>query len=343
MFGKAIVRGLLAAATLCYAVVAQGGDVFNMGSGLTSLEAVPVGDPGNITDNTGHGSVNYGYNIGKYEVTAGQYTEFLNAVAKTDTYEVYCIGMVYDCQILQNGASGSYTYSVASDCANRPVNYVSWGSAARFANWLHNGQPTGEQNLSTTEDGAYYLNGATTNPALLAVSRKADWKWAIPSEDEWYKAAYYKSGGTNSAYWYYPTRSNSAPGQDMADASGNNANYVTDPPFTYPLDSGKYTTIVGEFQNSWSPYGTFDQGGNVAEWTESTIPGYGGDLRQVRGGSFGDCRSELSASYYEDGGSPLGVSSTFGFRVVGVAEPGSIIMLAATALAALLCRRRRPT
>jgi formylglycine-generating enzyme required for sulfatase activity len=107
------------------------------------------------------------------------------------------------CKIQQTGSSGSFSYSVAEEYANRPVNYVSWGDAARFANWLHNGQPTGAQDLSTTEDGAYYLNGAggremsdITEPnyhesglALLAVTREADWKWAIPTDDEWYKAA----------------------------------------------------------------------------------------------------------------------------------------------------------
>jgi formylglycine-generating enzyme len=341
MCGKAIVRGLPVAVLVCWATVTQAGDVFNMGPRLTSLETVPVGDPGNATDNTGHGSVNYTYNIGTYEVTAGQYTEFLNAVAKTDTYEVYCDGMSYGCQIQRSGASGSYTYTVGSDYGNRPVDFVSWGSAARFANWLHNGQPTGAQSLSTTEDGAYYLNGATTNAGLLAVSRKAGWKWAITSEDEWYKAAYYKGGGTSSGYWCYPTRSNSAPGQDMADASGNNANYVTDPPFTYPLDSGKYTTVVGEFQNSWSPYGTFDQGGNVAEWTESIIPCYGGDFRQVRGGSYKTSRYNLFAGTYDDGGWPSGVSESFGFRVASVPEPGTLVMLAGIVLTALLCWRRK--
>ena len=64
-------------------------DVFNMGDGLTSLEFVTVGNPGNAADSTGYGAVDHVYQIGKFEVTAGQYTEFLNAVAATDTYGLY--------------------------------------------------------------------------------------------------------------------------------------------------------------------------------------------------------------------------------------------------------------
>ena len=49
-----------------------------------TIETVPVGNPGNADDVvTGfgfYGAVDYVYNIGKYEVTAAQYTEFLNAV-----------------------------------------------------------------------------------------------------------------------------------------------------------------------------------------------------------------------------------------------------------------------
>ena len=66
----------------------------------------------------------------------------------------------FGCKIQRIGTAGSYTYSVAADRANRPVNWVSWGDAARFTNWLHNGQPIGAQGLGTTENGAYYLNGA---------------------------------------------------------------------------------------------------------------------------------------------------------------------------------------
>ena len=133
-----------------------------------------VGDPGNLADTRyatpGYGAVDYTYNIGKFEVTAGQYTAFLNAVAKTDTYGLYNTNMDqdlpppwgYGCNIKRTGSAGSYMYTVASDYANRPVNYVSWGDAVRFANWLTNGKPTGVQGPSTTEDGAYHLAGAVS-------------------------------------------------------------------------------------------------------------------------------------------------------------------------------------
>jgi len=72
--------------------------------------------------------VDYVYQIGKYEVTNAQYIEFLNAVAETDTYGLYSTNMW---SIERSGSSGSYTYTVAADRADRPVNHVSWGDAAR--------------------------------------------------------------------------------------------------------------------------------------------------------------------------------------------------------------------
>jgi hypothetical protein len=123
------------------------------------IETVPVGHPDNPGELSGvgaggHGpdricgSVDYAYNIGTYEVTAGQYTALLNAVAADDTYELYHAFMwshADGCKIERTGSSPDSSYSVALDWADRPVNYVSWGAAARFANWLHNGQPTGRK------------------------------------------------------------------------------------------------------------------------------------------------------------------------------------------------------
>ncbi len=346
---RTLVSCVIAGFSIVLATSAAQADVFNMGTGFTSLEMVPVGNPGNAGEWSGQsysgygtdrvcGEVDYVYNIGKFEVTAGQYTAFLNAVAKTDTYGLYNTSMwsgTYGCKIQQSGSAGSYAYSVASDYANRPVNYVSWGDAARFANWLHNGQPTGTQSLSTTEDGAYYLNGATTNAALQAVGREADWKWAITSEDEWYKAAYYKGGGTNTGYWNYPTSSDTVPGRDMADASGNNANYYEVSP--YPIDSPYYTTQVGEFQMSDSPYGTFDQGGNIWEWTEALLYS---SYRGLRGGSFSDVSDHLLASNRNDY-NPTFEYRSVGFRVASVPEPGSLTLFVAAAGGLLIWRLRR--
>jgi len=314
-----------------------------------TIDTVAVGNAGNTGELSGSGAggygpdricgaVGYNYNIGKYEVTAGQYTAFLNAVGATDTYGLYSTSMTstYGCNIQRTGGSGSYSYSVAADWANRPVNYVSYWDSCRFANWLGNGQGAG-----STERGAYTLDGYTGTDGRT-IGRNAGATWAVTSEDEWYKAAYYKGGGTNVGYWDYPTRNDTAPGQDMADASGNNANYYT-APYAWPIDSGKCTTVVGEFQNSASAYGTFDQGGNVWEWNEA-IPLISGNYayRGLRGGSFYSYYSILQASNrsydyypgYEDYG-------LLGFRVSQVVpEPSSIITLLG-GLAGLLGLRRR--
>jgi formylglycine-generating enzyme required for sulfatase activity len=109
---------------------------------------VPVGDPQNAADpTTGYGRVAGAYRIGKYEVTIGEYTTFLNAVALTDTAELWDTAMGSDTTsagILRSGAEGSFSYTVtgpagitpagATSPAQRPITYVNWFDAARFAN-----------------------------------------------------------------------------------------------------------------------------------------------------------------------------------------------------------------
>jgi len=280
-------------------------------SATVSIEWVTVGDINNPADSTGYGSVGYDYRIGKYEVTLGQYTEFLNAAAKTDPYGLYNANMATNPNIAginRSGSDGSYSYTVIGS-ANRPVSYVSWFDAARMANWMHNGQDSGD-----TETGAYDLNGATTGIFIALPGAKV----RIPNENEWYKAAYYS--GTADIYWLYPTQSNSMPGNEL-DGTPNQANYRSDDFATTPgnsfySSSQNYLTDVGAFTGSASYYGTFDQGGNLFEWHDAVVDG---NTRGLRPGSWKNDSTSLR-SYSRNNGPPNYDSDIIGFRFASVPE-----------------------
>ena len=193
---------------------------------LTNM--VIVGDINNSQDNTGYGSVSKVYWIGKYSVTNDEYCAFLNAVAKSDPYQLFNQYMtIAPNPIIRSGTSGNYVYtvrtrtvnSVTASYGNKPVYRVNWFNAARYCNWLHNGKPTGSQNVGTTEDGAYTLNGQNSNAS--GIGRNPYAVYHVPTQNEWYKAAYYKGGGTNAGYWEYATQSNTAPGKVPANNYGD--------------------------------------------------------------------------------------------------------------------------
>ena len=152
---------LVLAVAVVLAVGPVRADVFHMSGGQNSLEFVTVGDPGNATDpSTGYGSVGSVYQMGKYDVTVGQYCQFLNAVATTDTYGLYTPDMATDythVPVARSGTPGSYSYAVGGElqaaAANCPMFDVSWGDAARFCNWLQNGQPVGPQGTGPRRQG----------------------------------------------------------------------------------------------------------------------------------------------------------------------------------------------
>jgi formylglycine-generating enzyme required for sulfatase activity len=156
-----------------------------------TIDWVTVGNVNNPNVDMGGriiGAVDHEYKIGKYEVTNAQYGEFLNAKGQSNANGIYHSDMA-SYGITQTGSSGSYSYAVASELANRPVVYVSWFDAARFSNWLGNGQGSGDM-----ETGAYTLNNATSG----IITKNMGATVYIPSRDEWYKAAFYNEA--NSTY-----------------------------------------------------------------------------------------------------------------------------------------------
>jgi formylglycine-generating enzyme required for sulfatase activity len=316
-----------------------------------TFDWVTVGNPGNPADTlgtaygtTGFGSVDHIYQISKYEVTNSQYVEFLNAVAPTNELRVYDADTISanHTGIIRSGESGSFTYSVKPGRGDEPVGNISWGDAARFVNWLSNGQGSGG-----TESGVYFT------PQSEFLGRTRDAKIFLPTQDEWYKAAYYDptlNGGVGG-YYLYATQSNTAPVSQAPVGGVNSANYFNDDGLDNGINGGyaltgttsdsvlDSLTDVGAYSNSSSYYGTFDQDGNVSEWGETRFAN--GD-RAMDGGSWGHQSDALAASsfYGYDGIDPTTGFPGWGFRVARLPEPTSWVALLSLGGIALVRRRR---
>ncbi|MDR1284297.1 MAG: SUMF1/EgtB/PvdO family nonheme iron enzyme [Opitutaceae bacterium] len=289
---------------------------------------VKVGDTDNAADSTTgnlYGAVAYEYQIGKYEVTNAQYAAFLNAVDSTgaNTLALYNTSM-------SSSAYGGITWSgsayvVKAGYDLKPVNYVSFYDAMRFTNWLTTG---------TTETGVYNLLGGTAEPGNgTSVTRTLDvipgTLWAVASEDEWYKAAYYNGDGT---YRMTPVTDTLAAGTNANDGTAN----YNDEGYAFP---SPYITEVNHYdlvKGASSFYGTYQQGGNVYEWNDTIV---NTNARWLRGGAFSSNVNHLASSARLNL-APALEANYIGFRVVAlsslaaVPEPGAYA--AATGLITLV-------
>ena len=325
---KTIIRGIILAAA--------GLSLFLIGTVCDgqSVEFVlsRVGNPGNAADATGYGNVPYDFDIGTYDVTLSQYAAFLNAVArKGDPFKLYNSSMAYSSTyaaisgynnyrsgIVQTGSAASgFVYRVKGE-ALTPVTYVTWFDAARFCNWLQNGEPSNlGESPGSTETGVYTLYGDTT---VGLETRNAGASWWLPSENEWYKAAYYDPELNSGAggYWTYATQSKTAPG-NLIGTGTNEANYFASGVYS-ATQSGdfnliaNYVTPAGSFSNSPGYYGTYDQAGDVYNWNEAILNTTSSISRGERGGAWYDVAAALQSSA-RGMGMAASASSGVGFRV----------------------------
>jgi formylglycine-generating enzyme required for sulfatase activity len=272
-------------------------------------EYVRIGNPGNAPDRLfgGHGRVDYEYEIARCALTNREYAAFLNAVARQDdSFGLFHKDMEAGVLggIARAGSAGAWTYRAKDGWADKPVVYIDYFSAARYANWLHYGCPeTGNSEPGTTEGdaarGAYdtrlfarFPAGGLGNVKRIG-RRNPGARYWIPDNDEWYKAAYHDPEKTGShKYWEFPTRSSTLP--DNRDPAGwNAANYEKGDAFA--VGAPFYFVDVHAYAASASYYGTLQQGGNAWEWLEDFRHTRGGVLCGLRGGSFGYTETGLHA------------------------------------------------
>ena len=280
---------------------------FGSGDNVFAVEFVTVGDVGNQADvryqmnpDIGTpGAVSYPFEIAKFE-------------AVEDSVDKAIVG--------------GLAVKVDQRGPNSPVTAVTFSEAARYANWLNSdsGYPAAykfENNVVvdwSPEDEGYNSANPTRNGRA---------KYALPTLDEWYKAAYYD--GASDLYVEYPTGTNDPPSSTSGGTEANTAVFggVAEGPVPPVLAGGE------------SRYGTIGQGGNVAEWLESRSVFTNEGNRQIRGGAFLLDEQAMRAGAFSSADSMF-ESSGVGFRVVAVPEP-SFVRWFMLAIGAIAAQRRR--
>jgi formylglycine-generating enzyme required for sulfatase activity len=261
---------------------------------LADASFLTIGNPGNPADprimsdgTSGYGHVQYTYQIMSYAVTNAQWNAFIQSIGSAQT--------------------STYTGD------NKPVQNVSWYQAAQYCNWLTTGNPY--KGVYQFDDNGLF-EGADREQALLDYPDKL--VYALPTEDEWHKAAYYDP--VTDSYTLY------ANGSDLPPVPGADAMYAQTRPYTGPWN----VNDGAEEQN-----GTYNMMGNIWEWTETAL----GSYRVLRGGAFDSPDPYvLSSAYRHYIAVPHGQFDNVGFRVVIIPEPAGLTLLLSGGL--LLLRRR---
>jgi formylglycine-generating enzyme len=295
-------------------------DTFGSGTNMFTIDFVDVGNAGNADDagaggglySSPYGGVAYDYRISTYEIS------------QNNIFKAMAEG-------LANVTAGAHT-------GDEPAANISWYEAAAFVNWLNTSQGyQAAYNLSFSSSWSMTLWGASEQATTGVDSgtnpyRHKDAYYFLPSEDEWYKAAYHQNDGVTANYWDYATGSNTIP---TAVASGTTAGTAV---YNGQADPADITQAGG-----LSPYGTMGQNGNVWEWSESAFDGSNNvntEGRAVRGGGWPTAEGYLRSSG-RGSSDPAFESSLIGFRVASVPEPSAAMLVLLAAGAFWAAGRRR--
>jgi hypothetical protein len=211
--------------------------------------------------------------------------------------------------LVVNAKPGTHYQLAASYWADKPLVNGNMFDFAYFVNSLYNGTTVAINNhpamgplgnhvhlqtryvkLSTTISTGMYDLQDSSFPFFQRLDTSG---YVIPSENEWVKAAYYSpfATGNGTHYYYYPTVSDSPPtslqtggARPTVDSLGNvieanlvrgeaysnyNQTVIWQPAYApQSSTSGPNVVSVGE-DHTPSPWLTYDQGGNVVEYTDT--------------------------------------------------------------------------
>jgi hypothetical protein len=303
-----------------FAALISSSDTFGTGANQFTIDFTEIGNPNNSADYTGYGSVGYNYRIGTYEISQNQ----LNLAV----------------------ASGLSHVTAGAWSGDKPAANMSWFESAAFVNWLNTSKGFQAAYNLTWSGSAWSMSLWTAgNPGYNASNRYRNSlaQYFLPSENEFYKAAFGKIDGRG--YFLYPTASNTAPtAVTSGTASGTavyNQGWIPPGPASIYQAGGS------------SSYGTMGQGGNIQEWQESSFNGLNnntGDNRMVRGGYWYGASSDALDSSTRSSFGPTTDIVNLGFRVASaslepapaaVPEPGTYAAGAILLLLAVWHYRRR--